>query len=74
MNRVAFVQNTARELWYDMVGYEKEPIRANDSIKLELELNPLVAKYSIDSVNGFYSNLRIVMKNGDTFSKNFFDY
>lgn len=74
MNRTLFVQNTARDLWYEMIGHDKEPILTNPTIEVELELNDLVSLFDIKSVDGFNSNLSITMKNGDTFSKNYFDY
>lgn len=74
MNRAVFVQNTARDLWYDLIGHDKEPILTNPSIEGELEMNPLVESFKMANVDGFNSSLSIIMKNGDTFSKTYFDY
>lgn len=73
MNRNKFVSNTALDLWRIMVGYEELPMSLSE-MHDTLKENPLVSSYKIEMVDGFHDRLSIVMKNGDSFTNQFFNY
>lgn len=74
MNRTKFIKkNTARELWYKLIPDPNKWTMATTELIDLLNNNPETASHEI-KMGQIYDRLTITMKNGDSFSKEYFAY